>query len=343
MPQPAGKPFPSNLPSGVRRIFAFFCCPTTALGWAQYSTAAANSSASGLLRIGIPSDLGDLLSMVVLVFLLLLGFGLMGRWFDGQRRPLVCMGLQFRAGWPREWATGAAIGWGIVIATVLPMAVLGDLHISLYVSPRNIWLTAVNAALLLVAALMEEVVYRGYPFQRLIDAIGTTAATAVMAGLFGLMHLWNPYHSLASTLNIVLAGVLLALAYIRTRALWLVWGIHFAWNFSMGMLLGLPVSGISRFGTVVQADTNGPLWLTGGDFGPEASGVMTIVLVVAIMVLVRVTRDANWKYNAPVFVPAGIPMEVAPPVAHTAMAADAAAAPAPLVQILPCGAPPEKQ
>ncbi len=123
-------------------------------------------------------------------------------------------------------------------------------------------LLLLNLLVLAAAAMAEEVAFRGYPFQRLIEAIGPTTATIVMATIFGLIHLRNPGATSASTLVTVLSGVLMATAYLQTSALWLPWGFHFGWNAAMAVLFGLPVSGLD-FSAVVSSNTVGPTWLTG--------------------------------------------------------------------------------
>jgi hypothetical protein len=194
-----------------------------------------------------------------------------------------------------------------------------------------------------VGALAEEVAFRGYAFRRLIEGIGPVAATIVLSLLFGLGHVLNPGATWASTLVTILAGVLLSIAWLRTHGLWLGWGLHFAWNASMGILFGLPVSGITDFSSIVQTRAFGRLWLTGGDYGPEAAAFTVIVLLIGIVVLVRATRDYAWHYTYVPIVAAGYPMEPAPPAAHAAavqqqeqMAQQTSpAAPVTLVQILP--------
>ena len=67
-----------------------------------------------------------------------------------------------------------------------------------------------------------------------------------------------------------------------------------------------------------------------------------LVLLAALPVVFRVTRDLNFRYNAPVIVPGGIPVDLdaAARAQHqTAMGPAAAAAP-PLVQIDPAATPP---
>jgi hypothetical protein len=185
-----------------------------------------------------------------------------------------------------------------------------------------------------VAALAEEVAFRGYPFRRIIDAIGPVAATLVVSSLFGLAHLFNPDSTWISVLITTLAGILFCIAWLRTHGLWLAWGLHFAWNASMGVLFGLPVSGIGDFSSVIQTHALGRRWITGGAYGPEAAFFTLFALCVAIIVLVLLTREYSWNYTHPPVIPGGYPLDVAPPAAHAAMEAEALSRPPALVQIL---------
>ena len=132
-------------------------------------------------------------------------------------------------------------------------------------------------------------------------------------------------------------AILLSTAYLRTRALWVSWGINFGWKGSRALLFGLAVSGVSSHSPVVQGDPMGPFWLTGGGFGLDGSWLAFFVLLAAIPVVYRVTRDLDFIYNAPQIVPAGIPVDLdaaARRQHETAMGASEPAPP-PLVQISP--------
>ena len=92
-----------------------------------------------------------------------------------------------------------------------------------------------------VSGAVEEILFRGVLFRNLEDLIGTWAALAASAAFFGLLHISNPHSSAwAATAIAIEAGVLLAAAFILTRRLWLVMGIHFAWNFTQGGSSGSP-------------------------------------------------------------------------------------------------------
>ncbi len=305
----------------------------TSVAWVGCSRALAERSARGIAaRFGLGA--GELL-LASLFFLFLLAVGFSALQMIAHRSTSFgeVLGLPRRPTVRREWGIGAALGWGIVVLSVVPMALAGTLHVRLWTEPRAFWLVFVNLATIAVAALAEEVAFRGYPYRRLIEGIGPVGATIVVSVFFGLLHMLNPGATLVSLVVTMLAGLLLSISWLRTRGLWLAWGLHFGWNASMGILFGLPVSGNSGFSTVVETRAIGPLWLTGGDYGPEAALFTVLVLLLAIGVLVRVTRDYAWHYTYEPIVPGGYPMDVAPPAAHTAMEQEAK--PASLVQILP--------
>jgi len=310
-------------PGRMRSFARFFLAAT----W--FMVASKLAAIAGLITRG---DWAEFLYRSFLLVLLLVGFSLMGMLLDGQDEPFKAMGFVKRATAWREWGIGAALGWGSVVLAVLPMAVMGAMRTTFWTEPRAFYLFAINLVVLAVAALVETVAFQGYPFQRLIEAIGPTGATVATAVLFGVIHIYNTDASLISVLVTMFAGVLLSVAYLRTRALWLAWGFHLAWNLSMGVFFGLPVSGFTTFSTILQTDTVGPHWLTGGAYGPEAGLFTFLVLIVGIIVLVRVTRDYAWEYTHNPIVSAGYAVEVEPPKAHVEMEAKAAAAPV-LVQI----------
>jgi uncharacterized protein len=311
--------------------FALF---VTSLAWYFASDIVAARAAHGIaLRFDLLAE-EYLLASIFLLFLLALGFSMLQGLL---RRPVVLrevLGLPQRVTSVEEWGVGAAIGWGSIVLVVLPMALTHMLRVHLWTEPRAFWLLLVNLATLAVAALVEEVAFRGYPFRRLIAAMGPVKATIAMSILFGLLHALNPESSPVSVLVTMLAGVFLSIAWLRTHGLWLPWGLHFAWNASMGVLFGLPVSGITRFSSVVETRTIGPVWVTGGNYGPEGGLVAAVAILVGIVFVVLLTSDYAWNYTHPPIIAAGYALDVAPPPAHTAMEEQAAKAPS-LVQILP--------
>ncbi len=278
------------------------------------------------------------------VLLLLGGFAAMAAVAERNTPALEAIGLPRRPGVAAEWGLGAALGWGAVVACVLPVALLGGLVVSLRShSASVITALAIDLLTLLAAALADELLFRGYPFQRLIDAIGPTFATLLMSLLFTLGRISFGASSSGSVVATMLLGVVLAMAYLRTRAIWVSWGLHFAWTATMAVLFGLPVGGLTDFAPVVSTYSSGPAWLTGGGDGPEGSAMAFAVLLVLLVILYRVTRELKYQWATPEIVGAGLAVDLdgASKRQHDAAMGPAAAVPeAPrLVQILPASHP----
>ena len=220
-------------------------------------------------------------STLLLLPALLAAFKLLTAVFD--RKPLRSIGLAFCGRWRMEFGIGLGLGALMILSVAATESVLGVAKFlwSPVSAGRFLGWGGATLVLLLVAATNEELVFRGYPFQRLAESLGGPGAVAVSSALFGVVHLGNPSHSWISTLNTMLVGVPLAVSYLRTRALWMPVGIHFAWNFLQGFGLGLPISGFSVPLSVLKAEVNGGVLLTGGRYGPEASILTTIVIVAA--------------------------------------------------------------
>lgn len=224
----------------------------------------------------------NVLWLTLLIFPALLGaFKLLTGILDG--RPLATVGLAFRGRWLRELGLGLLIGTVMILLVAAVERVLGVARFTLGTAPPGrLWLWAGGLLLFgFIAATNEELIFRGYPFQRLVEAVGAAGAVGLCSALFGAVHLGNPHHTWISTLNTALVGIPLAVAYLRTRLLWLPIGIHFAWNFVQGFLLGLPVSGVEFPYPLFHAEVSGNALLTGGNYGPEASLLATVVVVLA--------------------------------------------------------------
>jgi membrane protease YdiL (CAAX protease family) len=205
-------------------------------------------------------------------------------WFaavlDREKRPAAAFGLGLDRAWGKEFVAGIAAGAAMVALCVGGIAVFGSYRgEAAGGSPGQAvaWLWV-----LFWAALLEELAFRGYPFQRLVEGMGPRGAILILSALFGAVHLGNPNASTLGAVNTILIGVLFAGAYLRTGSLWLVWGIHLGWNAALGLGFGLPVSGLSQFAVVVKGTATGPAWLTGGEYGIEGSLTATVVISAAI-------------------------------------------------------------
>jgi membrane protease YdiL (CAAX protease family) len=184
------------------------------------------------------------------------------------------------------------IGLGVVFIGVSMLMVLTEFSFT-WASGSAMATVAGIAAVQLGAAVTEELLFRGLLLQGLERLCGSGVALAITAVLFGGIHLANPGATLWTAFAIAVeAGVLLGAAFLWLRSIWLVVGLHFAWNTTVG-LLGVPVSGHASPGLLV-AEPTGPDLLTGGQFGIEGSIVPVLVsLLLAVPMLIAARKRGN--------------------------------------------------
>ncbi len=215
-----------------------------------------------------------LLSMFIASVLGWAAYALYARWVE-HRRP-----SEFgRAGGARELAAGLLIGAALFSAVVGVQALFGAYRITGVRDDLSVMVIPLCVSF--AAAAIEEILFRGVIFRLLEESLGTWIALAISAALFGLGHLSSPNATPLTALAIALeAGIMLAAAYVLTRRLWLAIGIHAAWNFTQSGIFSVPTSGI-RMNGVFIGNLSGPAWLSGGEFGAEAS-VVAVVLCTAL-------------------------------------------------------------
>jgi len=210
-------------------------------------------------------------------------------------RPVAMLGLGLEPGWRRELGLGIAAGFGLVAAVVLVLVVTGRVHLELAPDPAaSLGALPRILLVLLFAAAVEELLFRGYPLQALGEGTRPWLAAVLSGGLFALVHLDNPDATGVAGVNIFVIGLLLAVGYLQTRRLWLPIGLHLSFNLTQGWLWGLDVSGYRLDGALLRAVPSGPDVVTGGDFGIEGS-LVTTVLVAAVLgwaIGVRALRPA---------------------------------------------------
>ena len=152
-----------------------------------------------------------LVEQAMLAFLLLAGYAAMGFWLDRQNHPISEQGLPRREGWPGEAGLGLAVGWALAVACVLPLTLAGGIAITLTTSLSAWgWLLA-DAAFFALAALAEEVAFRGYGFQRFERAVGSLGAALGFAAFYAIVQALLPGSNRAS----VAVSVALSLALSR--------------------------------------------------------------------------------------------------------------------------------
>ena len=207
-----------------------------------------------------------------------------------RREPLSSVGYLLDRRWLREIALGTLFGISTVLAVVGMIWAIGGVRFELDPA-RSVGTLLTGLYIFLCVALMEENLFRGFIFQRLLDGIGIWPAQIALASLFALSHWGNPgmqgSTEIVASLDLFLGAILLGLAYLRTRSLALPIGLHLGWNWAQGYLLGFGVSGYNHVGWWQPFFQGKAEWLTGGVFGPESSIFSPLVSLIMIVVLWR--------------------------------------------------------
>jgi membrane protease YdiL (CAAX protease family) len=234
-----------------------------------------------------------------------------------RRERLSSVGLRLDRRWARDFAWGCALGFGSLLLAAGGIVAIGGVRFELDPA-RSVDNLLFGLYLFASVSVLEELLFRGFLFQRLVAGLGTWPTQLALAGLFAVAHWGNPGMEGATkawaTIDIALAAIMLGVAYLRTRSLALPIGLHLGWNWSQGYLLGFGVSGIDLTGWLHPVFQGMPTWLTGGEFGPEASvfGVLADLAMLAIV--------WRWAPRPDAATPAGDVPAVPAPAAAQAIA-----------------------
>ncbi|MBC7896400.1 MAG: CPBP family intramembrane metalloprotease, partial [Cytophagaceae bacterium] len=190
----------------------------------------------------------------------------------------------------RPILTGAVLGAVAVGGPSVVLLLAGWLRIE--PSPPGDWGRAALAtlAVLIPAALWEELLTRGYLFTILRDAVGARRAIVVTSVVFGLLHIENAGATWQSVTLVMLAGIFLGSILVATGSLYAAWAAHVAWNFVMAGVLHSTVSGIGMGAPNYRTVDAGPDWATGGAWGPEAGLLTGVGLLAGIYIMLRRRR-----------------------------------------------------
>jgi len=184
----------------------------------------------------------------------------------------------------RQLGLGLAVGASVFVTIVAVAALAGIYKLVGAGDASNLTASLIQEGIF--PAVAEEIVYRAILFRWLEEFAGSWVALVLSSALFGLSHMANPNADVISTVGIMLeGGVLLGAAYMLTRRLWFPMGIHASWNLTQGEVFDIPVSGNDVHG-LVEAKLQGPVLLTGGGFGMEASLISITIGTAAGLLIV---------------------------------------------------------
>lgn len=207
-----------------------------------------------------------------------------------ERRRLFTMGFATK-GAIKEYLGGILIGFTMFSAAYVIILLSGNAEFkgfNVNVSWETILLFF---AAYIVQGASEEILLRGFFFVSLSANSSTLTALFSSSAFFAFIHLSNYGIGPIALINIFLFGAFAALYFLRRGTIWGICAIHTVWNFAQGCIYGCNVSGISSTASVFNTVLSGNALFSGGDFGPEGSIAVTIVLLIAIGILLPIKNN----------------------------------------------------
>ena len=193
-----------------------------------------------------------------------------------------------------------------VVGFLLPVMVLGIVSLVLFFTKNLEWTDISFSSgdflnglfLMIMIAVGEEMVFRGYILNNLMESLNRWLALAISSALFALMHSNNPGVDIIAMVNLFIGGLLLGMNFIFTKNLWFSISLHTAWNFLQGPVFGFPVSGVS-LPSILHPELKGNTLITGGIFGLEASLLTGVILLITLLILYFVYQQKSERGGLP--------------------------------------------
>ena len=234
---------------------------------------------------GIFFQLGSFFFMSLLVFL----------WVKFiEKRPFSSLGF-FKEGWLKELGRGFLIGaaqFSLVVALLL-LTGTGSLELAELSLEPVLFILALIPFWILQGGT-EELVTRGWLFPAVSTKSNIFIGILISSALFGALHLFNPGVTVLSIINIILDGIFACFLMLKYDNMWVLAGMHGAWNFVQGNIYGIQVSGQGASTSILNYSSQSSVdLLSGGAFGAEGSIFATIVLIGCIAYLYWSLKKEN--------------------------------------------------
>ncbi|MFZ1808383.1 MAG: CPBP family intramembrane glutamic endopeptidase [Cyclobacteriaceae bacterium] len=229
-------------------------------------------------------DIADPIIHLVSVLVLLLSYYVFFRLYD--KRKITELSIKHL---PKEMFGGFALGF---LTISLSIAILYFLNYYQFIAITTANYSIKLFGLLMVAALIEDLFFRGIIIRECENWLGTNV-TLIIGMLFETDHLFNPNANLFSVFFILVWGFTMAMLFVYSKRIWLPFFFHLGWNFAQPFY-GSDLTGLDDMGSIIQSKLNGPEIFTGGAVGVEGSIFTAIfLLLIGIVLYVLATKEGK--------------------------------------------------
>jgi uncharacterized protein len=219
-----------------------------------------------------------------------------------ESRTIADYGLPWRRMFRIEYWQGSLLGFASITVLLVTMRTAGVFHFgSIALHGPEIWKWAIVYALLFIlVALREEFRARGYALYTLSTGIGFWPAAILSAAFFGYSHHGNSGEDWIGLFNAGVFGLLACFLLRRTGNLWMPIGFHMAFDWGETYFYGVPDSGQTLPGHLLNSSSSGAAWLSGGTVGPEGSVLCTLLIVVVWLICAAWLRQVKYPKPNPI-------------------------------------------
>jgi len=232
---------------------------------------------------------------IISIIVILLFYRLYVKYIERRKSYEITLNDNFK-----EFCMGFIISLGLVGSMVLLMFVLGYYKINNLNSGK---IVLDSIFFFGMGAFIQVLFFRIIVFRLAEELFGSWIALILISLIFGIAHLVNENATIGTSLAIMIMDVLLIAAFIYTRRIWFVWGLHMSWNFFQDGIFGMPNSGVTQFPSWIDPIISGPKWITGGNFGIEASYIAILMSLFVGIIILKIAINNNkivipiWKRN----------------------------------------------
>ncbi|HEP1788961.1 TPA: CPBP family intramembrane metalloprotease [Streptococcus suis] len=194
-----------------------------------------------------------------------------------EKSPWLGLGIR-KKGALKDFLLGWGIGAAMLTTCTLIMWGLGAIEFtSIQFSTKLVGEFLILVLAWSIQGTTEELLTRGWMFSSLAAKHNIPVGILVSSLFFTFLHLGNDGTSLIPLLDLTLFAILACLVMLKTGNLWVIGGLHAAWNCFQGNVFAFPVSGTQAGQAFIAVETSGPDWLSGGAFGVEGSIISLLI------------------------------------------------------------------